>query len=183
MNSKLSLNVVNSLLNSSFKRQLKKEYITLLKSYIPVFEDNKDDNTFYGIVLQSSEYHLHEQAYNNCVDFMLKHYIFYLIETGKEEAEETKKMFETKTGLTYDREEIAKLVGEAKPIQERRNKRKRVVEKIEKINKRIKLDVSEEQFNGNKTANVILFFNFIFMAIAIVLHFTKLACVFSDLKN
>jgi len=192
MNSKLSLNAVNSLLNSSFKRQMKKEYVNLLKSYIPVFEENNDDETFYRVVLQDSKYHLHaykkagkntkksKQVYNNCVDFILKHYIFYLIETGKEEAEETKKMFENKTGLTYDREEILKLVGS--PFQERQNKRKRVVEKVEKINKRIKVDVPKEEYKGEKTANVILFFNFMFMVIAAGLHFTKLAWFFSELR-
>jgi hypothetical protein len=188
MNSVLSLNVVNSLLNSSFKRQMKKEYVNLLKSYIPVFEENNDDETFYRIVLQDSKYHLHaykkagkktkksKQVYNNCVDFILKHYIFYLKETGKQEADEIQKSFENKTGLTYDREEILKLVSETTSVQQRQKKRKRVVEKVEQINKRIKIDVQpEEEYKGDNTANVILFFNFMFMVIAAVLHFTKLA--------
>jgi hypothetical protein len=186
MNSVLSLNVVNSVLNSSFKRQMKKEYVNLLKSYIPVFEENNDDETFYRVVLQDSKYHLHaykksgkktkksKQLYNNCVDFILKHYIFYLKETGKQEADEIQKTFENKTGLTYDREEILKLIG--LPLQERQNKRKRVVEKAEKTNKRIKIDVQpKEEYKGDRTANVILFFNFMFMVIAAFLHFTKLA--------
>jgi len=192
MNSVLSLNVVNSVLNSSFKRQMKKEYVNLLKSYIPVFEENNDDETFYRVVLQDSKYHLHaykkagkktkksKQVYNNCVDFILKHYIFYLKETGKQEADEIQKSFENKTGLTYDREEILKLVGS--PFQERQNKRKRVVEKVEKINKRIKVDVPKEEYKGDKTPNIILFFNFIFMVIAAGLHFTKIAWAFSELK-
>ena len=171
---------------------MKKEYVNLLKSYIPVFEENNDDETFYRIVLQDSKYHLHaykkagkktkksKQVYNNCVDFILKHYIFYLKETGKQEADEIQKSFENKTGLTYDREEILKLVGS--PFQERQNKRKRVVEKVEKINKRIKVDVPKEEYKGEKTANVILFFNFMFMVIAAGLHFTKLAWFFSELK-
>jgi len=192
MNSVLSLNVVNSVLNSSFKRQMKKEYVNLLKSYIPVFEENNDDETFYRVVLQDSKYHLHaykkagkktkksKQVYNNCVDFILKHYIFYLKETGKQEADEIQKSFENKTGLTYDREEILKLIG--LPLQERQNKRKRVVEKAEKTNKRIKIDVPKEEYKGDKTANVILFFNFMFMVIAAGLHFTKLAWFFSELR-
>jgi hypothetical protein len=195
MNSKLSLNVVNSILNSPFKHQMTKEYVSLLNHYV----DGQDDDTFYGIVLQNSEYHLQRYKkagkkakkskieFNKCIDFVIKHYIYYLKETGKKEAEEIQSLFEKKSGVNYDREEIHKLLGyEEAQVKEMGKKRKRTPN-IAKVVKRVKLDdnsVQEEvviQYN-DKPSKIILFCNFIMMVIAIVLHFSKIAWCFSELK-
>jgi hypothetical protein len=201
MNSKLSLNVVNSILNSPFRHQMTKQYTTLLKSYLVCFGLGQDDDTFYGIVLQNSEYHLQRYKkagkkakkskieFNKCIDFVIKHYIYYLKETGKKEAEEIQNVFEKKSGVKYDREEIHKLMGyEEAPFQslEIGKKRKRTPN-IAKVVKRVKLnDYSEEEPNiiqyNEKPSKIILFCNFIFMVIAIVLHFKKLEWAFSELK-
>jgi hypothetical protein len=196
MNSKLSLNVVNSILNSPFRHQMTKEYVALLKTYVDFFGVGQDDDTFYGIVLQNSEYHLQRYKkagkkakkskieFNNCIVFVLKHYIYYLKETGKKEAEEIQSLFENKSGVKYDREEIHKLMGyEETPCK----KRKRTT-KIPKVVKRVKLQDDDRpteetviQYN-DKPSRVILFCNFIFMAIAAILHFSKIYCAFSKLK-
>ncbi len=201
MNSKLSLNVVNSILNSSFRHQMTKEYTTLLKSYLDFFGKGQDDDTFYGIVLQNSEYHLQRYKkagkkskkskieFNKCIEFVIKHYIFYLKETGKKEAEEIQFLFENKTGVKYDREEIHKLMGyEEATLQESCKKRKRNPN-ISKVIKRVKLDDNrsyEEEPNiiqyNDRPSKIILFCNFIMMVIAIVLHFSKIAWCLSELK-
>ena len=200
MNSNLSLSVVNSILNSPFRNQMTKEYTDLLKHYVEFFNVGQDDDTFYGIVIQNSEYHLQRYKkagkkskkskieYNKCIDFVLKHYIYYLKETGKEEAEEIQSLFEKKTGVEYDREEINMLLGyEEAPLQKLDiscKKRKRTP-KITKIVKRVKLDdnkCEEEQIIQDKPSKIILFCNFIMMVIAITLYFLKLGFIFSELK-
>ncbi len=193
MNSKLSLNVVNSILNSSFRNQLTKEYFALLNSYVEFFGVGQDDETFYKIILQNSEYHLQRYKkagkkskkskidFNNCIDFVLKHYIYYLKETGKKEAEEIQSLFENKSGVKYDREEIHKLVvGEEtlQPLEKR--KRKRTL-KIVKNVKRVKLDddSDEKVVIQDSPSKIILFCNFIMMTLAIVLYFLKLVFILS----
>ena len=188
MNSNLSLNVVNSILNSSFRRHMTKEYTTLLKSYLDFFGAGKDDDTFYGIVLQNSEYHLQRYKrvgkkakkskieFNKCVEFILKHYIYYLKETGKKEAVEIQISFENKSGVKYDREEIHKLLG----YNTLDKKRKRTVTK-DKVVKKAKLnemrhdDVCDEpNVVKEETPKVVFFINFLLMALAMVLHFSKI---------
>jgi hypothetical protein len=178
MNSNLSLNVVNSILNSSFRKHMTVEYVTLLNNH------TLDDDTFYGIVLQNSEYHLQRYKkagkqskkskieFNKCVDFILKHYIYYLKETGKQEADEIQISFEKKSGVIYDREEIHKLLG-YKTLDK---KRKRTVIK-DKVVKKAKLnEVRDESCDEPKeeTSKVVFFINFLIMTLAMVLHFSKL---------
>jgi len=195
MNSNLSLNVVNSILNSSFRKHMTVEYVTLLNDYV----DGLDDDTFYGIVLQNSEYHLQRYKkagkqskkskieFNKCIDFILKHYIYYLKETGKQEADEIQISFEKKSGVIYDREEIHKLLGyNTLDKKRKRNSIKDKVVKKVKLNE-VRLnevtssnevrhdEVSDEPFVvKEETSKVVFFINFLIMALAMVLHFSKL---------